>query len=174
LNPLVESAARPPGFSRFERDERIVERTRSEPVAKCARAPVGRMPLSVVPSSVNEPQDPTGTAPEAPRPVQGPGNGRATTTGDGQPSRSPDFEPEGDGSKTGSAPEISRVVRGSRWVDYDTHELLQMLSELEDERRWARLREGIWIAILIHLVLLSSITWIPKYIFKVPQVVDPF
>ena len=40
----------------------------------------------------------------------------------------------------------SVVVRGSRWVDYDTHELLQMISELEDERRWARLREGIWIA----------------------------
>jgi hypothetical protein len=65
------------------------------------------------------------------------------------------------------------VVRGSRWVDYDTHELLEMISELEDERRWARLREGIWIAILLHLALLSAITWIPKYVFKVPQVIDP-
>jgi predicted tellurium resistance membrane protein TerC len=65
------------------------------------------------------------------------------------------------------------VVRGSRWVDYDTHELLQMISELEDERRWARLREGVWIAILVHLALLSALTWIPKYVFKVPQVVDP-
>jgi hypothetical protein len=65
------------------------------------------------------------------------------------------------------------VVRGSRWVDYDTHELLEMISELEDERRWARLREGIWIAILVHLVLLSAVTWIPKYVFKVPQVIDP-
>jgi outer membrane biosynthesis protein TonB len=59
-------------------------------------------------------------------------------------------------------------------VDYDTHELLSMISELEDERRWARLREGIWIAILVHLVLISGITWIPKYIFKVPPVIDPF
>jgi outer membrane biosynthesis protein TonB len=49
-----------------------------------------------------------------------------------------------------------------------------MISELEDERRWARLREGIWIAILVHLFLLSAVTWIPKYIFKVPPVVDPF
>ena len=65
-------------------------------------------------------------------------------------------------------------MRGSRWIDYDTHELLNMISELEDERRWARLREGIWIAILVHLVLLSGITWIPKYIFKVPPVIDPF
>jgi hypothetical protein len=68
----------------------------------------------------------------------------------------------------------SPVVRGSRWIDYDTHELLEMISELEDERRWARLREGLWIAILVHLVLLSSLTWIPRYIFKVPPVIDPF
>jgi hypothetical protein len=57
-------------------------------------------------------------------------------------------------------------------VDYDTHELLEMISELEDERRWARLREGFWIAILVHLALLSALTWIPKYVFKVPQVID--
>ncbi len=65
------------------------------------------------------------------------------------------------------------VVRGSRWVDYDTHELLNMISELEDERRWSRLREGIWIAVLIHIALLSGLTWIPRYVFKVPRVIDP-
>jgi outer membrane biosynthesis protein TonB len=59
-------------------------------------------------------------------------------------------------------------------VDYDTHELLEMISELEDERRWARLREGVWLAILIHLMLLSAVTWIPKYVLKVPPVIDPF
>jgi hypothetical protein len=85
-----------------------------------------------------------------------------------EPPRQPQPEP---GQEPGeSAPP---VVRGSRWVDYDTHELLQMIGQLEDERRWARLREGIWIAILLHLALLSAITWIPKYIFKVPQVIDP-
>ena len=69
------------------------------------------------------------------------------------------------------------VFRGpstSRWVDYDTHELLQMISELEDERRWARLREGVWLALLIHILLISAITWVPRYIFRVPQVIDPF
>jgi hypothetical protein len=65
-----------------------------------------------------------------------------------------------------------RSVRGSRWVDYDTHELLEMIGELEDERRWARLREGFWIALLVHLALLSAVTWLPKYVFKVPIVVD--
>ena len=67
----------------------------------------------------------------------------------------------------------SPVLRGSRWVDYDTHELLEMISELEDERRWARLREGVLWALLFHILLISAITWIPKYVFKVPQVIDP-
>jgi outer membrane biosynthesis protein TonB len=47
-----------------------------------------------------------------------------------------------------------------------------MISELEDERRWARLREGVWLAILIHLIIISALTWLPKYVFKVPPVVD--
>jgi len=59
-------------------------------------------------------------------------------------------------------------------VDYETHELLEMISELEDERRWARLREGVLWAVLIHILILSSITWIPKYVFRVPAVIDPF
>ena len=68
----------------------------------------------------------------------------------------------------------SPVVRGSRWVDYDTHELLEMISELEDERRWARLREGIWIAILIHLASCSPRSpGFRRYVFRVPQVIDP-
>jgi TonB family protein len=49
-----------------------------------------------------------------------------------------------------------------------------MISELEDERRWARLREGILWAILFHILVLSSITWIPRYVFRVPPVIDPF
>jgi outer membrane biosynthesis protein TonB len=76
--------------------------------------------------------------------------------------------------ETGTRPPVRRGAATSRWVDYDTHELLVMISELEDERRWARLREGIWLALLIHILLLSAITWVPKYIFRVPPVIDPF
>jgi len=76
--------------------------------------------------------------------------------------------------ENGSRQRIRRGASTSRWVDYDTHELLSMIGELEDERRWARLREGIWIALLIHILLLSGITWIPKYVFRVPPVIDPF
>jgi len=68
----------------------------------------------------------------------------------------------------------SEAPHTSRWIDYDTHELLQMISELEDERRWARLREGILWAVLIHIFIISAITWIPRYVFKVPPVIDPF
>ena len=63
------------------------------------------------------------------------------------------------------------AVRGSRWIDYDTHELLEMIGELEDERRWARLREGALWAILVHLAILLGLFLLPRYVF-VPQVVD--
>jgi hypothetical protein len=100
------------------------------------------MPLSVVPTSVNEPNEP--------------------------PAGSPGPAPQEPGE------ERPLAVRGSRWIDYDTHELLEMIGELEDERRWARLREGILWALLIHIFLVSAATWIPRYVFRVPPVIDPF
>jgi len=81
------------------------------------------------------------------------------------------LNPKGPLETNGSGPS---ALRGSRWVDYDTHELLEMIGELEDERRWSRLREGFWLALLVHILFFSAITWIPTYIFKVPKVVDPF
>jgi hypothetical protein len=104
------------------------------------------MPTTEPPTQLNDPNQPAESAPEA--------SGGATPPGDGD------------------SPRPGRTT--SRWVDYDTHELLQMISELEDERRWARLREGIWIAVLIHILLISGLTWIPKYVLKVPPVIDPF
>ncbi len=104
------------------------------------------MPTSEVPTNLNQPDEPAKASPEP----ENQGNGRLP-------------EPES----------ASPAALRSRWVDYDTHELLTMISELEDERRWARLREGIWIAILFHLALLSAVTWIPRYVFKVPLVIDP-
>ena len=109
------------------------------------------MPISEAPTNVNEPS-------KLPEP------------GEREPGQSDAAHPE---SGQQLDDQGTPVIRGSRWVDYDTHELLEMISDLEDERRWARLREGIWIAVLLHLALLSAITWIPKYVFKVPQVIDP-
>src|ERR1022692_1427395 len=116
----------------------------------CApETPVGGRPITESKTPVNEPDEPTGTSPET---------GSPTPNGSGLPDREPDRP----------------VISTSRWIDYNTHELLEMISDLEDERRWARLREGIWLAILIHVLVLSAITWIPKYVFKVPAVIDPF
>jgi len=62
----------------------------------------------------------------------------------------------------------------SRYVDYETHELLETISQLEDERRWQRIREGIWISIILHIFFFSALTWIPRYVFHTPEVIDPF
>jgi len=67
---------------------------------------------------------------------------------------------------------VSPVVRGSRWIDYDTHELLEMIGELEDERRWARLREGVLWAILLHALIILAIAMLPRYIFQ-PRIIEP-
>jgi outer membrane biosynthesis protein TonB len=120
------------------------------------------MPTSVVPT--REPNEPTGPPPEQerqiPQPEAVPGQEADAASGDGRPREAGDNRPP--------------AIRGSRWIDYDTHELLEMISELEDERRWARLREGVLWAILVHILLISAVTWIPKYVFKVPPVIDPF
>jgi hypothetical protein len=115
------------------------------------------MPTSEAPTDVNEPNQPPQTIPEA------------SAAASGEPGR-----PEQDNFV--SAGELREpatpVVSGSRWIDYDTHELLEMISELEDERRWARLREGALWAILVHLALVMALFLLPKYVFKVPPVVD--
>ena len=107
------------------------------------------MPTDQAPSEVNETNEPVGANPT-----------RAS------------LAPEDPAAGEELRPAEPQVVSTSRWIDYDTHELLQMISEMEDERRWSRLREGFWLAILIHLMLLSAVTWIPKYVFKVPPVID--
>jgi outer membrane biosynthesis protein TonB len=85
------------------------------------------------------------------------------------------------GSLSDSRPQVGDIESAenagsrSRWVDWDTHELLQMISELEDERRWARLREGVWIALLFHFALILALAFLPRYVFlRQPQIIDPF
>jgi outer membrane biosynthesis protein TonB len=107
------------------------------------------MPTSEAPVNLNEPNEPD------------------------QQETKPKEESAGqDGSGKRARP--SAYSGASRWVDYDSHELLQMISDLEDERRWARLREGFWIALLFHFLVISAVTWIPRYVFRVPPVIDPF
>ena len=130
------------------------------------------MPTSEAKTTANEPREPAEALPK--RASTGPLN--LAYPEDDRPFGERVSASE-DGLQTDEGGEKARVRRGastSRWVDYDTHELLNMISELEDERRWARLREGIWLALLIHILLLSAITWVPRYLFRVPPVIDPF
>jgi outer membrane biosynthesis protein TonB len=130
------------------------------------------MPTSEAKTTANEPREPA--VPQPKRASTGPLN--LTFAEDERPF-SEDVSDSDDDPQADEGGEKTRIRRGastSRWVDYDTHELLNMISELEDERRWARLREGIWLALLIHILLLSAITWIPRYLFHVPAVIDPF
>jgi hypothetical protein len=102
------------------------------------------MPTSEAPTDVNEPKGPTETNRES--------GGSVTEVRETEPA--------------------SPVVRGSRWVDYDTHELLEMISELEDERRWARLREGALWAVIVHAAIILALALLPRYIFQ-PRVIEP-
>ncbi len=80
-----------------------------------------------------------------------------------------------EGESAGDGPDAERrspAVRGSRWVDYETHELLELIGELEDERRWSRLREGIWLALLLHVLLVIAAIFIPKHILH-QNPIDP-
>ena len=130
------------------------------------------MPTSDAPAELNKTKEPAAT--DAPK--DGPAQETSITgsilgldtfsTRDLEPREEPPSAEPGD--------DTPRVASGSRWVDYDTHELLQMISELEDERRWSRFREGVLWAVLLHIFLISALTWIPRYVFKVPRIVDPF
>jgi TonB family protein len=69
-------------------------------------------------------------------------------------------------SPPGVPPEPPRLSRANRYEDYDTHDLLSVIEELEGDRNWVSLREKVWIAIIIHLIVLWFLLYGPKYIFR--------
>ncbi len=93
-----------------------------------------------------------------------------TNVDENEPAREPEVTPPPPPSSPAEPAPLA--VRGSRWVDYDTHELLEMIGELEDERRWARLREGVLWAILFHALVILAVAMLPRYIFQ-PRIIEP-
>ena len=79
---------------------------------------------------------------------------------------------EAEPDRSGEPPR-KRGYSTSRYVDYDAHELLEKISQYEDERRWQRIREGIWISIIIHCLFFASLAYLPRYVFHQVQLVDP-
>ena len=60
-----------------------------------------------------------------------------------------------------------------RYEDLGSDELLHLIDRLEDERSRARLREGIWISVLFHIVLFWFIAYGPRVLWHEPHVVNP-
>ena len=60
-----------------------------------------------------------------------------------------------------------------RYEELGSDELLHLIDRLEDERSRARLREGIWISVLAHLLLFWFIAYGPRVLWHQPHVVNP-
>jgi outer membrane biosynthesis protein TonB len=63
-------------------------------------------------------------------------------------------------------------TRSRRYEDLDHSDLLHVIDDLEGSRSWASLREKIWIALIIHMLVAWYLIYGPKYIYHV-RVVDP-
>jgi TonB family protein len=61
----------------------------------------------------------------------------------------------------------------ARYEYYEHHELLSVIDDLEDERAKARVREGIWISLILHLLFFWFISYGPHVLFHRPYVVSP-
>jgi TonB family protein len=73
-------------------------------------------------------------------------------------------------SSNGSA--AVAAFRRSRYAEYDHTDLLHVIDELEGSRNWVTLREKLWIALIIHMLVAWYLLYGPKYIYHV-RVVDP-
>jgi TonB family protein len=61
----------------------------------------------------------------------------------------------------------------SRYDELEPHELFSLIEEYEDERAKARLRESIWISIIVYMVLTWYLFYGPRYLFHQPHVINP-
>lgn len=70
-------------------------------------------------------------------------------------------------------PESAAEEAKGRYSGLGTHELVTLVEDLEDDRTRARVREGIWISIIAHLILFWFIAYGPQVIFHRPRVINP-
>jgi TonB family protein len=75
-------------------------------------------------------------------------------------------------SPPATPPEPPRLRRANRYEALETHDLLSVIEELEGDRNWASLREKVWIALIIHMVVFWFLLYGPKYILHI-RVKDP-
>jgi TonB family protein len=64
--------------------------------------------------------------------------------------------------------------KSTRYDGMEADELLHLIDNLEDERSRARVREGIYVSLLAHVLIFLFILFGPRYILRQPKVVSPF
>jgi TonB family protein len=107
----------------------------------------------------------TPTSPELEQPAAEP---QAPSAPEYAPGESNAAEPSA--SNNGSA-SVAKF-RLSRYEEMDHTDLLHIIDELEGSRNWASLREKLWIALILHMLVAWYLFYGPKYIYHV-RVVDP-
>ncbi|MGB7356215.1 MAG: hypothetical protein WBD06_21095, partial [Acidobacteriaceae bacterium] len=85
---------------------------------------------------------------------------------------SPDSRPPGSPSEGPNSSGLRRPLLRSRYEGLDHTDLLHVIDELEGSRSWGSLREKLWIALIIHMLVAWYLLYGPKYIYHV-RVVDP-
>ena len=63
--------------------------------------------------------------------------------------------------------------RRHRYEELEPHELFSLIEEYEDERARARLRESIWISIIVYMFVAWFLFYGPSVIFHQPHVINP-
>ena len=133
----------------FQEDERIDRKDLKWSRWSHPSVPLERMPIIETPTKVDEPNEPAGNRPEA----------------------------------SGAAPDPSSSEEEARLQSRRTAFALGRLryprTAGNDQRPRRRAPLGPparrhLSALLFHILLLSALTWIPRYVFKVPPVIDPF
>ncbi len=61
---------------------------------------------------------------------------------------------------------------GVRYADLDTHELITLLDEVDDERSRARFREAIYISVIFWLAMVLVLIYGPRYLWHPPVIVQ--
>jgi outer membrane biosynthesis protein TonB len=76
-------------------------------------------------------------------------------------------------SPPGKRPDSLFRRKRVRYEELGQDELLHLIDKLQDERSRARLREGIWISVLAHLLLFWFVAYGPRVLWHQPHVVNP-
>ena len=70
-------------------------------------------------------------------------------------------------------PERPTKRKRHRYEELEPHELFSLIEEYEDERARARLRESIWISIIVYMFVAWFLFYGPAVLFHQPHVINP-